>query len=48
MRKLETAVGIISVIFIAWIFISWLDVMTNNVDASPIYASWNFFNIFFK
>lgn len=47
MRKIENIVGIIALAFIAWVFFSWLNVMAHNMDASPVYATWNFFTIFF-
>ena len=47
MRKIENIVGIVAAIFIVWVFASWIDVITHNIDTSPMYAAWNFFTIIF-
>lgn len=50
MKKLTLPdiVGILALAFIAWALFSWLDIITHNIDASPVYASWNLFTIFFN
>lgn len=50
MKKITVAdiVGIIALVFIAWVLASWLNIITYNLDANPMYASWNFFTIFFR
>ena len=49
MKKITIAdiAGIIAFAFIGWVLASWLNVIAHNMDASPVYAAWNFFTIFF-
>lgn len=50
MKKLELAIGIIGVIFLAWVIFSWIQICTFNLSENPWehYSGWNFFIILLR
>lgn len=39
---------LIGISIFGWLLASWFDVITHNLELSPVYQSWNFFEIFFQ
>ena len=37
----------LSVAVLVWILASWVDLIAHNTNPSPIYQSWNLFNLIF-
>ena len=38
-------INIIAVILLAWVAVSTIEVISKNLDANPIYAVWNIYNL---
>ena len=38
-------INIIAVILLAWVEVSTIEVVSNNLDANPIYTVWNIYNL---
>ena len=43
MKKIGTALCILSVAFFVWLFASWGEIICKNGDEHPQYSKWNLF-----